>query len=1094
MLPVRPRLFIVLYLLSGAAALLYEVAWLRLLTMSMGHTTAAVGAVLAAFMGGLALGASLAGRATSSLVPTRALRIYAALEATIALCALVMPFALGAMRPLLAWAYADGNGGALFNVVRLAVSIVLIALPAAAMGASFPIGVVAVRDSGFAPREPRGALSLSKGGIRDSQGSGSQDAGELYAANTVGAALGAALTGFVLLPALGLFGTTLVGVGLNAIAAAGALVLSGAGFSGSRIAAPEGPRRTVDQATTVDRSIGLAAVTLAISGLVALVYEVTWTRILAMILGPTTYAFSAMLVAFIAGLAIGSAIAAAIVPRIRRPGVWLGVAMIGCAAAALIASARVDQLPITIAAVAGQANAQFTSVFALEVGLAIAMQLPMTIALGATFPFAVAMTSAIGEAVAGAAAFVYAANTAGAIAGALAGSFILIPRLGLQVSLQLASIVAVLAGLFVAWRSAADGPGLKGPGLPTRVAVAIAAGAVVAFAVIAPPWNHARLANGGYRLAPTLAAGDIETALDAGDFSYYREGAAGTVSVRQLIGVTSLAIDGKVDASNGADMLTQKLLAHLPLLLHENPRSVYIIGLGSGVTLGAALRHPIERAVVSEISPEVVAASNAFAKENHDALRDPRTRLIVGDGRSHLLLSNERYDVIISEPSNPWMAGVSTLFTREFFAAARSHLEPGGILCQWTHTYNMSDGDLRSIVATFLSAFPDGSAWLVAESDILLIGSTTPVRALDDGVARAWARPGVAGDLAEADVRDPFSVLTLFVGRGRDLQQYASTSQVQSDDRLALEFSAPRATYGRFRETNASRFHEMAARAQPPPALVAVRASADGHTWRNRAAMHMKADAPELAYQDFLEALKIAPDDVETLAGYVGAAASAGHLDAAEKYLRDRAAHADTAAIQVELSRVLATRSDPKGAALAAQHAAALDPTNERALGQLVSTLADDRNEAALAQLDDLLTRSKPGRPVTDYCGMRLSYLRGNFAQAAALGERLTASGGDVENAGRNFNLLGTAYESMGDRDRARRAFEASLRIAPRGAATLLNLGFTELQAGNAPAAEKRFSEALYLYPKLAPALNGLAEAWEKQGNPKRASAIRAIR
>jgi len=142
----------------------------------------------------------------------------------------------------------------------------------------------------------------------------------------------------------------------------------------------------------------------------------------------------------------------------------------------------------------------------------------------------------------------------------------------------------------------------------------LAAASVVAFALLSPQWNHARLASGAYRIASVLAAGDIETALQAGEFSFYREGAAGTVSVRHLIGVTSLAIDGKVDASNGADMLTQKLLAHLPLLLHENPQSVYIIGLGSGVTLGAALRHPITSAVVSEISPEVVAASAAFAK------------------------------------------------------------------------------------------------------------------------------------------------------------------------------------------------------------------------------------------------------------------------------------------------------------------------------------------------------------------------------------------------------------------------------------------------------------------------------------------------
>jgi spermidine synthase len=222
LLPVRPRPFVLLYLLSGAAALLYEVAWLRLLTLSMGHTTAAVGAVLAAFMGGLAIGAAVGGRATSALAPRRALRIYAALEVTIALCALVMPAALAAMRPLLAWAYANGSGGLLFDAVRLTVSIVLIAIPAAAMGASFPIGVVAVRDEGF--------------GIRDSKNSGSQDAGALYAMNTIGAALGAALTGFVLLPALGLFGTTLVGVALNAVAAVGALLLARRGSIADRSA------------------------------------------------------------------------------------------------------------------------------------------------------------------------------------------------------------------------------------------------------------------------------------------------------------------------------------------------------------------------------------------------------------------------------------------------------------------------------------------------------------------------------------------------------------------------------------------------------------------------------------------------------------------------------------------------------------------------------------------------------------------------------------------------------------------------------------------------------------------------------------------
>ena len=1075
---VRPRLFVLFYLLSGAAALLYEVAWLRLLTMTMGHTTGAVGAVLAAFMGGLAFGAWVAGRAASGLKPARALRIYAALEAAIALCALAMPFAIGGLRPLLAWAYADGNGGALFGVTRLIASVAVIALPGAAMGASFPVGVSVLSVVGA--RGAKGAIGAK----------GARDVAELYAANTIGAAIGAALTGFVLLPSLGLFGSTLFGVFLNIVAAAGALVLS-------RSLEPADPREPTrptarDPVNPLNRLNPVSPriiAAIAVSGFTALVYEVVWTRVLAMTLGPTTYAFSAMLVAFIAGLAIGSALASASLRRIRNVPFWLGMSIIVAAAASLAAAAFVDRLPIVIARTAGQADASFTSVFALDVGLAVALQLPMTIALGAALPFAVAMTSPRTGAAPRTAGLIYAANTAGAIAGALAGSFVLVPWLGLQHSLQLASGVAVVAGFVAAWRPPSEAAASRRP-----AAVAAAALATLALAAFTPAWNHARLANGAYRLAPALAGGDIETALQAGDLLYYREGAAATVSVRRLIGVTSLAIDGKVDASNGADMLTQKLLAHLPLLLHHDPRSIYIIGLGSGVTLAAALRHPIDRAEVSEISPEVIAASTYFSKENGGALHDRRTRVIVGDGRSHLLLSDDRYDVIVSEPSNPWMAGVSTLFTREFFETARAHLRPGGILCQWAHTYNISDADLRSIVATFVSAFPDASAWLVGASDLLLIGPTSPLPALDAGIAEGWGRPGVAADLAEVKAAEPFGVLTSFVAQGRELQEYAAGAPVQRDDRLSLEYSAPRAIYGRYQSSNVDRLRATAAHAKVPPAIAAARAQATAGNWRNRADMQMRADAAELAMLDYGLALKLAPDDRDALAGYVGAAAASGQLESAEKYLRVRIASTDAAPLDVELSRVLAARGDLEQATLVAQHAAALDPADDRALDQFITVLADSRNDAALEQLVTLLVRTGATRPNTLYAQMRLAHLRGRFAQAAAFGERLTAGEAPEEHAARNDNLLGLAFDALGDHDRARRAFEASLRITPRQAAVLMNLGNTELKAGRPDLAEKRFSEALFLAPTLRPALDGLAEALDRQGNTARAAAVLRVR
>jgi Flp pilus assembly protein TadD len=258
--------------------------------------------------------------------------------------------------------------------------------------------------------------------------------------------------------------------------------------------------------------------------------------------------------------------------------------------------------------------------------------------------------------------------------------------------------------------------------------------------------------------------------------------------------------------------------------------------------------------------------------------------------------------------------------------------------------------------------------------------------------------------------------------------------------------------------------------------------------------MQLRADAPELAALDYLQALEVLPDDTEALSGYVGAAAATGHLGEAEKYLRHRIALTDTAPLSVELSRVLAARGDLEQATLAAQHGAALDPSDDRALDQLVTVLADSRNDAALEQFVTLLVRTGATRPNTLYAQMQLALLRGGYAQAAAFGERLTSTDTLEEHAARNFNLLGLALDGLGDDARARQAFEASLRIAPRTPAVLMNLATTELKAGRPEIAEKRFSEALFLSPTLAPALDGLARALEAQGKTARAAAVRRAR
>ncbi|MSO81905.1 MAG: tetratricopeptide repeat protein [Acidobacteria bacterium] len=1081
------RLFLLIYVLSGAAALLYEVLWLRLLTLLMGHTTAASGTLLAAFMGGLAIGSWQAGRIAASVSPARALRAYASIEIAIAACALLLPGVLSTARPLLEWAYANGEAGRLFDATLGLLALLLLSVPAAAMGATYPL---AVRAYALEPSIAAGPLRgtrptyggrVPRSGPGDPGGSPAARAGGLYAFNTAGAAAGAALTGFVLLPMVGAQATTLVGVALNAICALGALAL--AKDANSQRPTPVGVGRWgVGSSTAVSpqRRLRLASVAIGISGLAALVYQVTWTRILALVLGPTTYAFSAMLVAFITGLAIGSLLAAAMLPRLRRPSVWLGGSMIAAAGAALVACLAVDRLPLVMAEVVSRPEVAFSSVLALQVALVVAIQLPMTIALGAALPLAIALAAPTADEMPRDVAIVYASNTLGAIVGALAGSFILIPAIGVQTSIRVAAGLAVATGVAVCWPSVSGRAG--------RVGVALAGTAAAVLALVMPSWNHDRIANGGYRYAPALAAGDIETGLDAGRLVYYREGAAGIVSVREVPGVRSLAIDGKVDASSAGDMLTQKLLAHLPLLLHPNPRRVCVIGLGSGVTLGAALQHPIDEVDVVEISPEVVAASAFFAKENHDALADGRTRLILGDGRSHLLLSDERYDVIISEPSNPWMAGVAALFTREFFLAARERLAPGGLLTQWAHTYNITDADLRSIVATFLSVFPDGTAWLVGESDLLLIGGDGPVAALDEDLAASWGRPGVAADLAEVSVRDPFSVLSLYVARGADLRTYAGGAVVQSDDKLALEYSAPRAIYGRFQRANVDRLRNVAARAEQPPAVVRARDRATAVEWRNRGLMQLQADAPDLAYQDLQRAIAAAPRDVEALHGFARAASGAGRFGEAETLLAGVAGMSGSADALVELSIVRAALGRVDEATDTARQAVLVEPGNRAALEQLASMYADRGDEDGLDRLTQIVGRLGAGQSTSLYCQARLAYLRGDFALATERGEQRAALDGTDA---RVLNLLGSAYAALGRYDRAREALERSLRLTPRDPGVLVNLGTVALRSADPVTAADRFSEALFLSPTLPAALNGLAEALEGQGKRARAVSIR---
>jgi spermidine synthase len=1065
----RRGLFLLLFAVSGAAALIYEVVWTRLLTLHLGHGLAAASAVLAAFMGGLAAGAGAAGRVAGRFSPTRALRTYAALEIAIAVLALLMPFALLVVRPLLAAAYADGAGGGSFALLRLATSVLLLCIPAACMGATFPIA--------------------SRWLVRTAS-TAAEDAGTLYAANTLGAAAGAVLAGFVLIPTLGLSGSTFLGVLFNVIAATGAFLLARRApvelpANQSAVAVTPAPRTKAKVSSSAKAAadkpspkfqapprLWLAATALGVSGFASLTLQIVWTRLLVQILGPTTYAFSTVVAIFIIGLAGGAAIGSRLASRMN-PAIGLACSLLISAGLALAAASAVDWALLTIAEIVSRPDYQFADVLQREVLLVSGLLLPMTLAFGAAFPFAVALATGREESVTHDIGVIYAVNTIGAILGSLLSSFFLVPQVGLHGTIRLVAALGALVAVAILINAGhARGLGRRSLGGAGRAVGFALAGAVAVAIVALPQWDRALLSSGAYKYAPAMRGPSLQTALTAGELLSYREGSTGTVAVRRLAGTISLAIDGKVDASNAGDMLTQRLLAHVPLLLHPNPQRAAIIGLGSGVTLGSALTHPLAEVHVLEISQGVVEASRFFEAENNRALADPRTRLIVGDGRTHLMLGRQSYDVIVSEPSNPWMAGIASLFTREFFEGARDRLTPGGVLCQWAHTYDISSSDLKSIVATFLSVFPNGTLWLVGDADVLLVGSTEPLDARIGGIGEAMRRPGVAADLAGVGVTGPFSLTTLFVAQGDALKAWANGAPLQTDDRAQLEFSGPRSIFGSHRDDNAAALRELAASSPKPPAVSAMLTSATPADWRNRGMMSLRADAHRPAFDDLTRSLSANPEDPAALDALVRAAASLNRISDAQSFLANLASNPANISARLALSRVLASEGNVNEAIRIPFSVLQANPSNIAALEQLASVLSDLGDTTRLEPVAIRLVKEAPKSAWSHYYAASLFFLQNRHDLALQAARNAVAI--DPSHA-KAYNLIGACLANMGRRDEARTAFETSLKSDPRESGTYTNLANLELQSGNRDLAIRYFAEALTVDPSSQSARDGLS-------------------
>ena len=793
-----PLWAVLCFLTSGAAGLVYEVVWSKQISYVLGNSLHAVSTVAAAFLMGLALGAYVLGVHMASR--RGGARAYAALELGIGLLGLLSMPVLRSLDPVVGVLYR-GLGGEtwVFALCRLLLLFVLLLPPTALMGATLPVLVGHFEYRGVGPALAR-----------------------LYAINTVGAVLGSALAGFVLLPGIGLTASTWAAAALNVGAAALAW------RAGSPVPAPQqGSTGTPERAGVIARAGGgvqardkttaprflppllpgglraAVAVLFALSGLAALAFQITWVRLFALLLGSSVYSFSGVLAVYLTGLAAGSAL---IAPWLRgvqgtdRAARLLGLLGLLQGALAVVTLATVylfPWLPGLFYSLGLRTAGSWAQLYAGELGLISLVLLLPCGAFGAVFPVATRLLqSRDGGHATGLA---YAVNTAGTLSGSLLAGFVLVPVLGVQGTHLAAALLAGVAGLVALGLAMARGLPRSRAGL-TGVIILVAGGVLLAGA---PPWNPALMSLGVYR--PAVASMIHQTMQGATDplrraalgerTLFYREGAVGSVYVGSdsLDRCRYLKVDGKIDAGIGtSDMIAQVLIGLLPQAMAPSGARTAVVGLGSGVTVAAVLAAGAGSVEVMEIEPAVVEASRFFDEPGRRPLDDPRARLILGDARTHLWNSGAAYDVIVSEPSNPWIAGVNNLFTVDFYRRLRARLAPDGVFCQWVQLYELSQGTLGSLLRSFLEVFPDGHAFLAGETSDLLLVAAPRGRVLPLGRLRS---PEVEHQLRRAGVLSHESVAAWYACPFDSLRVLARGAPLNRDDLPVVEYRAPREMY-----------------------------------------------------------------------------------------------------------------------------------------------------------------------------------------------------------------------------------------------------------------------------------------------------------
>jgi spermidine synthase len=767
-----------LFFFSGATSLVYEVLWTRRLSLTFGHTVLAVSTVLTVFMSGLALGSFLAGRwsdkereklerDSQSAGPPRFLSLYGKLEIFIGIWAVLSLVLLNGVETLYLDAARGGSGsGTLYAIVFLGSFMVLLP-PTTAMGATLPVFTQLL----VATKQDVGAW-LSR----------------IYGWNTLGACCGAGIGGFVLLPLLGLkfsVGVAALGnltIGVVAIQQAKKLRLVSEKANADEVAIEEVAEG--DQMRQERASGGwFLPVAFGLSGFAAMVYQLGWTRGLVLSIGSSTYSFAIILTAFLASLGMGSLIYKRLMSGRTPQIIHLAYLQFAIGLSALMATVFIGKLPQLMVKAIPALDFQFGKILLFDFLLCVLLMLLPTLAMGLTFPLVTHLytdkLSSLGKRLGEA----YAANTLGAIVGSFLGGFILIPEFGAQKALLGAVVLNLLVGL-----------ALTAVSQSSKTVALVLAGVGAVALIFSPTWDPTQLSAGAGIYAKS------ENFLF--EPAYYKDGLSATVTVGYNgPHAPYLKVNGKTDASVGIqDMAHQVLLGLLPVSLHPNPEKVALVGLGSGVTTATLVAtDSVKDVQCSELEPAIVEVQEYFAPFTEHVLDNPKLTMTVTDGRTFILGSPQKYDLIISQPSNPWIAGIGNLYTEDFYRACVDQLEEGGVMCQWFQLYSVSEYDVSLVLATFYKVFPEGMVFQTGPGDVLLVGAQKPVQLEMSRLEELWQEKELTYWSQLIGLLEPKYLLGTYVATRQQVMELfnpaARVGELNTDDKPLLEFQAPRSLY-----------------------------------------------------------------------------------------------------------------------------------------------------------------------------------------------------------------------------------------------------------------------------------------------------------